>query len=234
MKKYLAKALFIVVLCVCLFMVLNMEVQTRQGIDYQVRTIKIPLYLKLLDFIDRHYNYEQLVRRIIKDEPNSKEKVLKIFSWTYENIRKQPQGLPAIDDHVWHVIIRGYGINDQFCDVFSTLCNYAKISAFYIWVYNNDKTYRIPLSFVSIEGEWFIFDPYNGVYFVDSAGRLANISAIKDEDYHLMCLDDSGKDVFDYKSYINGIDNIVDVGLKREKIQSPYKRLLYEVKKWIK
>ena len=56
---------------------------------------------------------------------------MEIFIWTCENIRKQPDGLPVIDDHVWHIIIRGYGEPDQSSDVFTTLCNYAGIRAFY-------------------------------------------------------------------------------------------------------
>ena len=87
---------------------LNLTVTTRQGKNYEVKVIKMPLYLKLLDFFDRHYNYGFLVKRIVGNSKNKKEAVLKIFEWTNDNLKRSPAGLPSVDDHVWHIIVRGY------------------------------------------------------------------------------------------------------------------------------
>ena len=110
---------------------LNFTVTTQKGVNFKVQTIKIPLYLKALDFFDRHYNYKLITKRIIRDAQNEQDKAMKILEWTYKNIKRQPKELPVIDDHVWHIIVRGYGLNDQFSDVFTTLCNYAGMDAFF-------------------------------------------------------------------------------------------------------
>lgn len=159
--------------------ILNIKVTTRQGIDYDVRTISIPLYLKVIDFVDRHYNYGQLVRRIIGGTQEEEKKVMRIFSWTYSNIKKQPGELPVIDDHVWHIIVRGYGVADQFQDVFTTLCNFAGVEAFFMPVQERGGTKKVPLSFVKVNGKWRVFDVYRGSYFKNRAGALADIEELR-------------------------------------------------------
>jgi hypothetical protein len=102
-KVFLWAAIVIIVISV-----LNMKVTTKQGIDYKVSTLRIPLYLKVLDFFDRHFNYKWLVQRIIGNSGTDKEKVLKIFRWTCENIKKVPDGYPVIDDHLRKTIALAY------------------------------------------------------------------------------------------------------------------------------
>lgn len=229
MKKRL---LFLVFGCIVVaigVIILNIEVTTKQGINYQWYTIKIPLYLKILDFYDRHYNYRHLVKRITKGSKDDNQRVLKIFKWTYQNIRKAPEGFPAIDDHVWHIIIRGYGVGDQYSDVFTTLCNYARMDAFYRWVYKPDQSARLPISFVRVEGKWTAFDPYYGVYFEDRKGNLADIELLGSNDWTVQSLAEAPP--VDYADYLSNIAAKKDVGLHRGNIQSPLNRLLFELKK---
>ena len=230
-KKFIFKLLIGTALLIALIVLLNIKVTSRQGIDYKVHTIKIPLYLKMLNFMDRHYNYKQLVQRIIENEPDERKKVMKIFSWTYHNIRKQPENLPIIDDHVWHIIVRGYGVDDQSCDVFATLCNYASIDAFFDSLSAKEKGKTIPLSFIRLQNLWYVFDPFNGAYFVNTTGELTDFTAIKRDNYRLEYLGPPKEAILDYKSYFDNMSDIKEVGLKREKIQSPLKRLLYELRK---
>ncbi len=138
MKKNVTKPIVILIIIIGITTLININVTTEQCINYRCHSIRIPLYLKVLDFFDRHYHYKQLVREIIKNEKTDEGRVIKIFTWTYGNIRKVPSGFPVIDDHVWHIIIRGYGANDQFQDVFSTLCNYAGLEANFYYLFNND------------------------------------------------------------------------------------------------
>ena len=234
-KKFIYKflvgiALFSVVITVVIVL-LNIKVTTRQGINFQVQTIRIPLYLKMIDFFDRHYNYKQLVQRIIKNEQDKQKRVMKIFSWTYHNIRKQPENLLIIDDHVWHIIVRGYGLSDQSCDVFATLCNYAGIDAFYASVFTKDMNRKIRLSFVRLHNRWHVFDPYNGVYFINNAGVLVDTNEIKKGNYRLEYLGTPKETVLDYRDYFDNLPDVKEVGLRRVKIQSPFKRLLYELRK---
>lgn len=212
---------------------LNIKTSTKQGINYKWSEIKIPLYLKLLNFFDRHYNYNELVKRIIKDVKADEERVMEIFEWTYANIRNVPEGYPVIDDHVWHIIVRGYGTDDQASDVFTTLCNYAGLNAFFSWVYAKDQTQRIPLSFVKIKNNWFAFDPYHGIYFKDKEGKFANIDMLRlNAEWIIGALGEKPK--LDYYSYFSNIPTIKSTGLTRANTQSPLRRIIYKIKKWLK
>lgn len=227
MKRKLFKILFLIVLVIAVFILLNLRVTTRQGIDYKLHSIEIPLYLKTLDFFDRYYNYRELVKRIVQGANNDEEKVMKIFTWTHNNIRKAPKELPVVDDHVWHIIVRGYGVNDQSQDVFAALCNIAGIDAFFTEVYTKDKSSAVILSFVKIKEKWYAFDAYRGVYFKDRQGRLADIG-VKNE-WLIASLD--GQADIDYANYLKNLPTIKDISLGRSSIQSPLNRLFFEVKK---
>lgn len=231
MKKLVYLILFAVFI-VCAGIILNLNVTTQQCIDYECHTISMPLYLKILDFFNRHYHYKQLVKNIVKDVATDEERVIKMFNWTYKNIKKAPAGLPVVDDHVWYTIVRGYAVNDQFSDVFTTLCNYAGIDAFYDWAYTQDKSGRISLSFIKINGKWYIFDPYRGAYFKDRAGNFATLEILKLGDgYIIEYLDKQTTIDIDYGRYLTNLASLKEIGLVRPKIQSPLNRFLFEIKK---
>ncbi len=234
MKKKLCIFSCIILLIAALIIFLNIKVTTHRGIDYQLSSSRIPLYLKLIDFFDRHYNYTELVRGILRDTKSEKERIIKIFEWTHSNIRKTPKGFPVIDDHVWNIVVRGYGANDQSSYVFTTLCNYAGIEAFYTWVYSTDKTKRVPLSFVRLSSRWIVFDPYNGIYFKDKSGEIADIDKLKNGNWAIEYLLGAEKLGYDPKEYFVNLPEAKNIGLTRSGIQSPLKRLIFEVKKWIK
>jgi hypothetical protein len=60
------------------------------------------------------------------------QKAKAIFEWKIKHIVKQPPQLPVIDDHPWHIIVRGYGMADQMADVFAVLSNYAGLKSFFL------------------------------------------------------------------------------------------------------
>lgn len=227
MKRKSSKILFLVLGVACIYIMLNLSVTTRQGVDYKVHSIKIPLYLKTLDFFDRYYNYRELVKRIVQGANNDEEKVMRMFSWTHNNIRKAPKELPVVDDHVWHIIVRGYGVKDQSQDVFTTLCNIAGISAFFSEIYTEDKSGMMILSFVKIQEKWYVFDAYHGVYFKDKNGMFADMGSKND---WLLATLDVQPDI-DYAPYLKNLPTIKDIGLSRSNTQSPLNRLLFEIKK---
>jgi len=229
LKQLLGPVIFIfAALVIILF--LNTDVTTRQGVDYQWKSIKIPLYLKILDFFDRHYNYKRLTEDIIKDSHSDREKVMLILQWTNENIRRVPNGYPIVDDHVWHIIVRGYGARDQSNDVFSTLCNYAGLDALYVRT-GSDGSY-IPISLVKFADGWKVFDSYNGIYFVDSDDSFASFSDIASGDWRAVNIKSGIKSGFDYGPYLTDLPKIEGVVLARSSTQSPLKRFLFEVRKW--
>jgi len=231
MKRRLLKLLSCIAIVIVITAILNVEVNTKQGIDYKVSVIKIPLYLKLLDFFDRHYNYKNLVERITSGATTDEQKVFSLFEWTYNHIKPQPKGLAVVDDHAWHIIVRGYGVDDQSSDVFTTLCNYAGIDAFFGWVEGENALPRISLSFVKIDGGWRVFDPYNGVYFKNNEKGLADIVEIDKGDWLTEGIDSSAKPGIDYALYLKNIKPIKIVGFTRSNTQSPFNRLKYEIRK---
>ena len=237
MKKRWIKRLFLVfVVLLGTIYVLNFKVTIRQGIDYKVHEIEMPLYLKVLDFFDRHYNYKWMVERIIGDSRIEREKVFKIFEWTYKTIKKNPEGYPIMDDHVWHIIVRGYGVGDQFSDVFTALCNYAGVDAFFNSPYSEDRSSRITLSFVKIGEVWTIFDPYRGVYFKNREGSLASIEEIIKGNWLAEGIDkDKNKEIdINYAIYFKNLSPIKEMELQRSNIQSPINRFKYQIKKWLR
>ena len=206
----------------------NMEVTTRQGVNYKWHTTKIPLYLKVLDFFDRHYNYGLLSKRITAGAGTEEERFLRVFKWANANIRRVPDGLPIVDDHVWSIIVRGYGARDQVSDVFTTLCNYAGMNAFYSIVRSADGKHSLPLSFVKVDGRWTVCDPYAGIYFINRSGNLADISDMRSKAYSVKAL--AGGPTDDYSIYTDCLKMKEDMDLNRASIQSPWARFYFECK----
>ena len=66
--------------------ILNIKVYTSQGINYRVSNIELPLYLKMLNFFDRHFNYMWLAKHVTQNLDTKQEKVFKLFQWTHETI----------------------------------------------------------------------------------------------------------------------------------------------------
>lgn len=209
--------------------ILNLKTTYNQGINYEYKFVKIPLCLKIIDFFSRHYHYKDTVEEITKGVSSDEEKILRLFKWTHKNIKPTPQELPVVDDHVWSIIVRGYGEDDQFNDVFTTLCNYAGMDAFFTWIKSPDQKRKVPFSFVKMKEKWFVFDPYYGIYFNDAKGNLADIETIKAGNYSLC--QESKTDEIDYSGYIADFPLLKDIGLTRANTQSPLNRFLLEIKK---
>jgi len=227
------KLLLAVLILILILFMLNIKASTRQGINFQWHTLKIPLYLKVLNFIDRHYNYKELVKQITSGAKNDQEKVMVIFKWTHENIRRAPEGFPIVDDHVWHIIVRGYGSDDQISDVFTTLCNYAGTDAFFRWIEEGENKSLLPLSFVKIKRRWSVFDPYRGVYFKNNKGDLASVEDIVKGDWLIANTDSPGSAYINYAQYFKNLQLIKGMWLTRANTQSPLNRFKFEIKKWL-
>jgi hypothetical protein len=210
--------------------VLNIKVTTRQGINYHVSEIEIPLYLKMLNFYDRHFNYKWLVERVTENLEKKEEKVFRLFEWTYNTIHPQPESLPIMDDHVWSVYVRGYGVEDNFHDLFTTLCNYIDVDSFFHKIESEDLKKTIYLSLVKLEKGWVVFDPYNGAYFVNKRGGWATVDDIQKHDWKLEKLGEAEMSESFYRSYLENLPIIDDIGLKRSNTQSPINRFLLAIK----
>ena len=235
MKKRYLVLIFIFLLFLCSVALLNKKVTIGIGVDYKVSRITLPLYLKILNFYDRHFNYKWLAKQITGHLDTKEDKILRLFHWTHETIKPQPESLPIMDSHVWDVYVRGYGVSDNFHDLFSTLCNYIGADAFFLKLYK-DTGGQMNLSFVRFKRGWVIFDPYRGVYFRNHTGGLTTIEEIDEQDWHIVKLAQTDISEAYYKQFI--VENLPKIRkyssrLIRANIQSPINRLRYQLHEWL-
>ena len=236
MKKRYLIPIIVFLLFLCLIALLNINVSTRQGVDYKLSIITLPLYLKVLNFYDRHYNYKWLVKQITGHLDTREDKILRLFHWTHETIKPQPESLPIMDGHVWDIYIRGYGTRANFHDIFSTLCNYIGADAFFTTIYIKDSGRGIQLSFVRIKRGWVAFNPHKGFYFRNHTGDLTTIEEVDEQDWHFVKLSQTDISKAYYEQYI--VENLPRIKkfsskLIRANIQSPINRLRFQLHMWL-
>lgn len=155
---------------------LGAPASTRRGVGHVVTTREVPLYLKSLDFVDRDLNYRALARSITAGSATDEARTVAVFLWTRDNIRDVPDWVPLVDDHVWHIIVRGQGTNDQTADVFTTLVVYAGVPAY--WVFNRSGRGPRVVSLAKIDGAWRVFDVHGGRIFRGPAGALMTVDEV--------------------------------------------------------
>jgi hypothetical protein len=160
------------------------HVPTKQGVNYEVRSYSMPLYIKMIEFLDRDYQYRRIVREIVSGKTSDGEKAVAIFDWCVRNIKHQPKELAIIDDHPYSIIVRGYGVDDQLEDVFTILCTYAGYEAFY-------KMFRTPagkdnfISFVKFGGKWHAFSAWGNAYPRDDGGHPVPVEDLRPQPTYL-------------------------------------------------
>jgi len=253
-KKIILLLILILVLAILLF---TTKKTTRFiGINNKVTEYEIPIYLKIIDFYDRHYNYKYLVKNINRNNNNENDIILNTTKWIKNNIKKIPEDVDIIDNHALTIFERRLGTDDQFSDLLSVLLVYSNIDSFYIAKFNQ---IRHPLTFFKIDNYWSIIDPYYGIYFTNNVRLFASIEDIKNEKWQTSNLDYEKinrlnyKDTFEnkfnnydeLKNYYNTIfyylptsneidqTNIFYRG-GRSYTQNPLGRIKYEIYKKIK
>ncbi|MBI3019120.1 MAG: transglutaminase domain-containing protein, partial [Deltaproteobacteria bacterium] len=150
---------------ITIFFLSQWPTTNRQGVNWEVREIKIPLYFKALQFFSRHYEMKHYTHQILQNEQDDLEKIKKLHTWIDLYIHTTPKGFDIIDDHPLHILIRRYGTGDQMADLFSLLCTYAGLKAFY-------KDFKVDqgacnLAFVQYQETWYAFDFFHGIEFMN-------------------------------------------------------------------
>jgi hypothetical protein len=158
--------------------ILLLPLSTFQGVNYRVTAYRIPAYVKAIDFVHRHYQYQLLVHTICEGKQSDIECVMAIFDWTHRTIPPTPQGWPVVDDHPLHIVIRGHGKSDQIADVFAVLCGYAGVPAFFKRIENPRRDGLLVLVFVHLGGKWVPFDVERDVVFRNRRGELAGVDEL--------------------------------------------------------
>lgn len=173
-RRVAVRLLVLVGVLVSLAFAANLPVTTRQGVNFEVSTHRLPLYLKAFEFLDRDAQYRQLAREITQGAASDQERVVAVFDWTARRIQPAPDGWPVVDDHILNIIIRGYGLSDQRADVFATLTTYSGVPAFWRKVHAPGTRDGVILTFVHVDGRWVVADVANGFLFRTVSGGLAS------------------------------------------------------------
>lgn len=210
--------------------ILMLPTTTRQGVNYRVTAHRIPAYVKTLDFLQRHYQYELLVSRICSATRSDQQCLLTIFDWTHENIRPTPSGWPIIDDHPLHIVIRGHGTGDQMADVFTTLATYAGVPAF-MRLMTPAGGRALWLAFAELGGRWIPFDVENHVVWRNARGELASVDDLVGDRAAVDAVGHSTPGGIPYSTFINR-DMLMPFDVPdppRAYLQQPWPRIRYEL-----
>jgi hypothetical protein len=202
------------------------------GNNFVVSQQTVPLWVKAVDFVDRDVNLAATARAVLGDAAGADAKAAAAFAWTRSNIRPQPAELPAVDDHIWHIIVRGYGLSDQRADVFTTLLSYGGVRAY--WMLTRDARHAAALSYVWIRGEWRVYDVSHGVIFRGRGGDLATPDEIaRDRDLISLAAVAAGLDAADYLARFEGYEPPVPPEVSRAEMQMPARRFWQELRRAI-
>lgn len=150
---------------------------TRYGINYRQYTRELPLYEKTANFISRDIQTRSLLAEIVQGASGETESLRRIFAWTVRNIRPVPDGFPVIDDHVWNIIVRGYGAEDQRTEVFAILASYACCPAGAVRLTPEPMT-EVVVAVVMLEGQPRVFDVANALMFQNPTGNFTTVDEL--------------------------------------------------------
>lgn len=153
-------------------------VTTRFGVNYAWSSKRIPLYEKAINFISRDLQVRRLTQEITVGATTEEDKLLQIFSWVSANVRPVPDGLTVVDDHPLHILIRGYGADDQRVEAFTLLAGYAGFHAVSVKLLPPGARRNLLLALVRTGGRTLAFDVAHGVQFRNEQGQLADVSEL--------------------------------------------------------
>ena len=152
-------------------------VSTRVGINYRVTERRITLFEKCVSFIDRDLQTRRLAAAVTRGAIGDEETLLQLFSYVGEHVRPTPPGLPVIDDHPLHILLRGYGAADQQTEAFALLASYSGYPASGSFRLASDGS-RLLVALVEVGDRRFVFGVADGILFRDGQGRLLDLSQL--------------------------------------------------------
>ena len=246
-RRLLILFLFISLLFIFLF-ILNKDTTRKISINYKVVDYKIPIYLKLSDFFDRHFEYKYLVKNINNNQSSIEGIILNTTEWINSNIKKTPIGVDVIDYHPLTIVKRRLGEQDQFNDILSVFLVYQDIDSFFIKKF---KDINHSLTLFKINNYWSVIDPYNGYYFLNERRIFASIEELKTSNWEIVNLKNRKLNSFSTENYkelrafyqkifdnIKSTKEIENTNIfergGRSYTQKPFSRLKYEIYKQFK
>ena len=212
--------------------IMNWPVTTKQGVNFEVSTHSLPLYVKSFEFLDRDAQYKQLAREVTAGRTTDTERVLAAFDFTHRRIRETPGDWTVVDDHILNIVIRGYGHNDQMADVAAMLMTYSGVPAFWQKFKAAGSDDGAIFTFARVDGRWVVLDVANNFVFRNSGGALATAEEVASQPGSRP----SGVTGFMIRStsYSTILDQLRTPPIPRPlrtELQMPWPRLWYETKR---
>lgn len=199
------------------------------GLNFVVSTERLPLWQKAAEFIERDDHLRTTAHLALAHVGSKDQKAFAAMTWTRANIKYAPADRPVIDDHIWNVIVRGYGQADQLADVFTTLLTYDGVPAF--WQNIGRAPDFVPLSYVSIDNQWRVFDVARGVVFRNADGNLVTAAEIAADRAIVIRAAEAAKvdGISEYVSRFDGYRPPERPDILRAELQMPRRRLAFEL-----
>lgn len=203
--------------------------RTRWGVDYVYYSQDLPLFQKAIDFASRDFQTRRLLERIDGSGLSDSATARALFVWTRENVRDVPDGMPIVDDHVFNILVRGYGAPDQQAEAFALLTAYSDLPSSSGLIEVEGAGYLLTL--VEISGEWHPFDVPNGLVFTTRDDELASLPLLL-SDTTLVWKALAGSPDLDPRHYLAALRRVEAVGLTTERMdaQRLWRRPLIELR----
>lgn len=212
--------------------VANWPVTTLQGVNFEVTSHRLPLYVKSFQFLDRHAQYRQIATEVTAGKASDTERVSAIFDFTRRSLHQTPDGWTTVDDHILNILIRGYGQNDQFADVYTLLCTYAGVPAFWQKVRAPGTDAGVIFSFAKVDGRWTVADPHGGFLFRNRHGQLATAEEVATQpDARPAAIADLLVKSVPYGHILDALRTPPIPRTLRAELQMPWPRLWYETQR---
>jgi len=229
LKWWFRRALMVVIVVTGLIVIGQWPVRTRYGVNFQWSSKRIPLYEKTINFFSRDLQARRLVREVTDGALNDQEKALKVFSWVVRNVRPAPEGFPIVDDHVMHIIIRGYGAADQRTEAFALLASYAGFPATAVELKEPDRAESLIIALAQVGDITAVFDINNEVTFQNELRDLVDIRELtREPERFARAADPRIVHGLGYERYFLTIRNL-QPSFSRMEAQKPWPRLAMEL-----
>jgi hypothetical protein len=200
---------------------------SREGVDEALVVHRIPLWEKAAKFYIRHVEFSRWAHDAAGGETDPQRRVLRLMNWTMKQVQHIPPGLPLIDDHISHIVLRHYGSDGQRAEVFTALTTYTGNEGRWWGFTPPGAKRRVTLSFVRSNEGWWVVDVSNGAWFETPDGKIATIADFqRPERLRRRGPEPNGLDGTPYLAYYRDLDRVFQKSFSRAPGQIPWHRLL--------
>ena len=228
------RRLFISILGILLLgIIAYWPVQTRIGVDYEWSERSIHFYEKATNFFSRHFQTRHLVSNLLEEIDYPEEQLQLLFAWSRDHVQSTPPGLPVVDDHVWHILVRGYGATDQRTEAFALLASYAGFPATVTVMRIPGTANGLIVALVKIDQLVHVFDVERGLVFLDEYGQLIDAARLATAPEVVRSIT-NGIEIAGrpYEHYVPSLLNL-DLTFNRMELQKPWPRLKHETLQFV-